>query len=201
MTMPSSGPLNMGGTTSPQSVANELGLGLTTTISMNQAAVRTLAGVGGSGTQWSMSSLYGKSAITVSLASISSQGTFTAESYTVGEPATAEIAFNTNGTWYFYGEAAGDLSGNWATPTTAGVGTGYWIQWTRTYFSGGFGSSATPTSGWQQLNDVRFISVGNTGAITQVSAQYTINIATDSAGANVIATAPLISFYAFSNIA
>jgi hypothetical protein len=38
-----------------------LGLGLTSTITMNDAAVRTLAGVGGSGTSWSMSSLYGKS--------------------------------------------------------------------------------------------------------------------------------------------
>lgn len=50
----------MGGTTNPVSVAYELGLGLTTTISMNQAGVRSLAGVGGSGTTWSMSSLYGK---------------------------------------------------------------------------------------------------------------------------------------------
>lgn len=61
MTMPSSGPLNMGGTTTPVSVASELGLGLTSTISMNDSAVRTLAGVGGSGTSWSMNSLYGKS--------------------------------------------------------------------------------------------------------------------------------------------
>ena len=61
MTMPSSGALNMGGTSSPVSVAQELGLSLTATISMNDANVRTLAGVGGSGTSWSMSSLYGKS--------------------------------------------------------------------------------------------------------------------------------------------
>jgi hypothetical protein len=61
MVMPSSGPLNMGGTSSPVSVAQELGLSLTATITMNDAAVRTLAGVGGTGTTWSMSSLYGKS--------------------------------------------------------------------------------------------------------------------------------------------
>lgn len=60
MTMPSSGPLNMAGTTTPQSVANELGLGLTTAISMNTAAVRVLAGAGASGTAWSLSSMYGK---------------------------------------------------------------------------------------------------------------------------------------------
>lgn len=60
MTMPSSGAINLGGTSSPISVAQELGLGLTSTISMNDAAVRTLAAVGGSGTSWSMNSLYGK---------------------------------------------------------------------------------------------------------------------------------------------
>jgi hypothetical protein len=54
----------MGGTSSPVSVAQELGLSLTATITMNDAAVRNLAGVGGSGTTWSMSSLYGKSSVT-----------------------------------------------------------------------------------------------------------------------------------------
>lgn len=50
MTMPSSGPINIAGTSNPVSVAQELGLSLTATISMNQTNVRTLAGVGGSGT-------------------------------------------------------------------------------------------------------------------------------------------------------
>ena len=62
MTMPSSGALNMGGTSSPVSVAQELGLSLTATITMDQANVRALAGVSAtSGTTWSMNSLYGKS--------------------------------------------------------------------------------------------------------------------------------------------
>ena len=68
MTMPSTGPLNMGGTSSPVSVAQELGLSLTATISMHQTNVRTLAAVGGSGTSWSMSSLYGKSNTKVGVA-------------------------------------------------------------------------------------------------------------------------------------
>jgi hypothetical protein len=42
-------------------VNTELGLTATATISMNDAAVRTLAGVGGSGTTISMSNLHGKS--------------------------------------------------------------------------------------------------------------------------------------------
>lgn len=60
MAIPASGAINLAGTSSPVSVASELGLGLTTAITMNDAAVRTLAGAGGSGVSWSMSSLYGK---------------------------------------------------------------------------------------------------------------------------------------------
>jgi hypothetical protein len=59
--MPATGILNMAGTATPVSVAQELGLSLTATITLDDAAVRTLAAVGGSGTTWSMNSLYSKS--------------------------------------------------------------------------------------------------------------------------------------------
>jgi len=72
MTMPSSGALNLGGTSSPVSVNFELGKAAPyqQTVSMNDTDVRTLAGVGGSGTTWSMNSLYGKQrrvAVTVTI--------------------------------------------------------------------------------------------------------------------------------------
>jgi len=54
MTMPASGPISLG------QANTELGLSSTALITMNDAALRTLAGVGGSGTTWSMNSLYGK---------------------------------------------------------------------------------------------------------------------------------------------
>jgi hypothetical protein len=191
----------MGGTTSPQSVNNELGQSLTATVSMNDSNVRTLAGVGGSGTQWSMNSLYGKSAgfTTVSLASIAAGTPFAAEQFSPAEPCTAELNFYSDGTWDFYAEELSPSSGNWATPTTVGGGAGYWIQWTRTAFSAGAGNSATPTSGWQQLSTYQTISVFNAGGTLTVSAQYTINIATDSAGANIVATASFITLTASAN--
>lgn len=65
MTMVSSGPISLGGTATSgglnQSVNVELGRSGTASINMNESAVRTLAGAGGSGTQYSMSSFYGKS--------------------------------------------------------------------------------------------------------------------------------------------
>lgn len=64
MTMVSTGPISLGGNATSgglnQSVNVELGLSPTATISMNDAAVRTLFGVGGSGTSISMSQGYGK---------------------------------------------------------------------------------------------------------------------------------------------
>lgn len=123
MTMPSSGALNMGGTSSPVSVAQELGLGLTTTISMNQAAVRTLAGVGGSGTTWSMNSLYGKSNITIA------QSMYANAASTNG---SVSFAFNSNGTMSYFEDDSG--TANWATPTTDGIGPNYWVK--ITYLSG-----------------------------------------------------------------
>jgi len=126
MTMPASpNTLNMAGTSSPVSVAYELGLGLTTTISMNDAAVRTLAGVGGSGTTWSMNSLYGKSNLTIS-------NTLDCHGLTDEFGAsTARINFNPGnggGITYFdpsisYGSTA------WAS--AAGYGSDYWIKITR----------------------------------------------------------------------
>jgi len=133
--MPSSGALNMAGTSSPVSVAYELGLGLTTTISMNDTAVRTLAGAGGSGTSWSMSSLYGKSNITINNSLLAD-----AESTQVF-PTTSSITFNTNGTMFYEDTFQSTGSANWATPTTAGIGSSYWVKITRT--SGSYPSGMT----------------------------------------------------------
>jgi len=199
MTMPSSGQLNMAQTTSPVSVAYELSRGLTSTISMNDSDVRSLAGVGGSGTSWSMSSLYGKSAFTPSLAGLGAYGSLYAESYSPGAAATAQIIFGSDGSWTFYGESLGNTSGNWGTPTTSGVGSGYWIQWTRTFFSGGPGNTATTTSGWQQLNTSRIITVYNAGATNTTTGDYTINISNSSGGSPVLTSAS-ITFAASSNI-
>ena len=126
MTMPASpNTLNMAGTSSPVSVAYELGLGLTTTISMNQAAVRTLAGVGGSGTTWSMSSLWGKSNITINNSIVCD-----AQALDYGPP-PCYINFINNGEITYEDPAYSSGSTNWATPTTAGVGSSYWIKITR----------------------------------------------------------------------
>jgi len=118
--MPASGPLNMGGTSSPVSVAEELGLGLTSTISMDQANVRTLAGVGGSGTAWSMSSLYGKAnraSISHTFGSTTANASLNLNSiggYIAGK---SDITVTINGGVYLYCST----SNTGSTPTTPGL--------------------------------------------------------------------------------
>jgi hypothetical protein len=112
--MPSSGPLNMGGTASPVSVAKELGLSLTATITMNDAAVRTLAGVGGSGTQWSMNSLYGKSKPLPAIGAAYEGGFFAGQIGVAGVP-TYNIVVGPLST--------AESSGQWKTSNSSTTGT------------------------------------------------------------------------------
>ena len=198
MTLASSGYIRMGGTDSGRSVNVELGNSPTATITMPSTATRTLTGVA-SGPIVLPNDYWGKSSVAISLASIESGTPFAAEQFAPGEPCIAELTFNSNGTWDFYAESLAPRSGNWATPTTAGVGTGYWIQWTRTAFFGGPGNSATGTSGWQQLSTAPNISAYNSGTVPTVSAQYNIYIATDSSGSNIVAGAGAVQVTATTN--
>lgn len=137
MTMPASGALNMGGTTSPVSVAQELGLGLTTTISMDQANVRTLAGVGGTGTSWSMSSLYGKSAFTLGFVGGTS---VSADTYTSDTTNYVSFVFSSNGAMSYTSQ--GGVEGSivcptaWGSPLTGGIGSGFEVRLAISYNNG-----------------------------------------------------------------
>jgi len=188
--MPSSGALNMGGSSSPVSVNYELGKAspYQQTVSMNDSNVRALAGVSStSGSSWSMSSLYGKSSVVVSLASVPASNSVSAYgSY----PSVADFTFSRNGGWSFSGNNGEEYAGLWVTSgASSTVGDGYWILFNRTAVSGNNGT-ATATTGWMQLNGDRTIHVtkNNSGGIVY-NATYTIQIATDSGGSNIVATA------------
>jgi hypothetical protein len=125
--------------------------------------------------------------VTVSLASMNGT-TFFGTAFSNNESFSSILTFESNGTWGASLYASGEQYGNWATPTTTGVGSGYWIQWTRTFFTGGTFNDATPTSGWQQLNGINQIIV-TTGGISTASADYTVQISSSSSGSPVLTTA------------
>jgi hypothetical protein len=154
---------------------------------------------GGSGTfpsgTISFSDFFGKGpnpAVTISLSSVEANEPYEGLPPAGGEPGEANLIFNSNGTWNAYLGVSSSKSGNWATPTTAGVGAGYWIRFTRTAFvPNGFGNDATGTTGWLQLNSGfgQGIFVTRTSGPGVTFAVYTIQIATDSGGSNIVATA------------
>ena len=197
MALVTSGEISIGGSVTNRSINLELSRAAGATSNLNESALRTLAGIPTSGSTISLASFYGKSSITISLSSITSGEPFEANGIAPGEPASINLDFTSNGTWAATGETYGDVgTGNWATPTTTGIGSSYWIRFTRTFFSGGFGNSATGTTGWLQLNSGEGVQVYNSGNDSSVSADYTIEISTNSSGTNIIATASLITLVA-----
>ena len=191
---PGSGEMSIGGPTTTRSINLELGRAAGATSSLGEATLRTLAGVASGAI--SMSNFYGKSNITVSLSSVTSNEPFDATPPAGGEPSAADLFINSNGTWNATLEASASKSGNWGTPTTTDAGSGFWIRFTRTFFSGGEGNLAQPTTGWLQLNVSRDIFVERTTSPGVTTAEYTIEIATDSGGSNIVASAAFITLTA-----
>jgi hypothetical protein len=188
MTLASSGYIRMGGTDSSRSVNVELGRSATATVSFTEAAVRTLTGVA-SGPIILPNDFWGKPAgfTTVSLASLPSNTfVFYTSSFTI----EAVLVFYSNGTWETQENGSLITSGNWGSPTTSGAGSNYWVRFTRTgYTPIGDPEYSTATTGWENLGADRLIQVYTYfDNISASSGTYTIQIATDSGGANIVAT-------------
>lgn len=97
--------------------------------------------------------------------------------------AHAQITFDEDGGWTGYEAGAPVSSGLWISPNSADIGAGYYIRFTPT--SGSFSSGSTS---WQQLNTARAVSVSQNGQGTK-AVTYTVEIATDSGGSNIVASA------------
>jgi hypothetical protein len=122
--------------------------------------------------------------ITISLASLGSF--FGAVGPETGSNLEGQLDFNTNGTWNWYG-ITNYSNGSWATPNSGGIGSNYWIRFTRTFFTDGLFAYATASTGWMQLSSIRSIVVGTPLPGTQY-AVYTIEVSSSSGGSPVLAT-------------
>ena len=153
---------------------------------------------GGSGTfssgAISMSEFYGKRATPAFNVAYSSgfyNGYFIDDVfYSFGETAGAGIRWNANGTMDQYGFDFGyqSLGQTWGNPTTSGIGSNYWIRFTRTATDGsGAAAASTASTGWLQLNSGREIVIFQSPA-NQITATYTVEISSSSSGSPVLST-------------
>lgn len=145
---------------------------------------------GGSGTfpttAISFSDFYGKGpnpARTFSLASL-----FDVEGMAFPpQNAYAEWVFYADGTIGFFNSAGSGSLGNWTTPTTAGIGSSYWIRVTETNSFGSFTETGSARGVWNQLNVARYFGISRSlGGYGQ--SINTIEISTNSSGTNIVAT-------------
>lgn len=101
----------------------------------------------------------------------------------------ATLDLNTDGTWEVT-YAGGPSSGTWGSNV---VGSNYWVKFTRTSetTSGVGGGSSTATTGWLNLGSQQTVTcLRSTSGVNPSSrtAVYTIEIATDASGTNIVST-------------
>lgn len=142
-------------------------------------------GVGGSGTTISMSDGFGKSNQVVSLAglpdvqALAATGTVTARIWFLSDGLVQRTINSITTTLTTY---------KWFTPTTTGIGANYWIRVTETLAQGLSSTNLGDTRGvWLQLTAGRNFGISRTTSGPSIKV-YTVEISTDSAGSNIIAT-------------
>jgi hypothetical protein len=132
---------------------------------------------------------------TVSLATLPSQSF---AYYTGDFLIDVTLILYANGTWVVNDDTGEMFSGNWGSPTTAGAGSSYWVKFTRTSYTPiGGPEYSTATTAWLNLGVAQSINVYTYfDNINSSSGTYTIEIATDSGGANIIATRTGVQLFA-----
>jgi hypothetical protein len=111
--------------------------------------------------------------------------------YSFGATAGIGIRWNANGTMdqYRYSTGYSSLGETWGNPTTSGIGSNYWIRFTRTATGGsGAAAASTDSTGWLQLTSPGREIVLYQSPANQVTATYTVEISSSSSGSPVLTT-------------
>jgi hypothetical protein len=191
MTLAANGQMNVGGNTANRSINLELGRAYNAQSSLGESALRALAGVP-SGAIRLGADFYGKANFNVAYSGGFGNNYFVEFVFFAGgSPAGIGIRWNSNGTMdqFSYSTGYTNLGETWASPTTSGAGSNYWIRFTRTATTGPSATLySTASTGWLQLNSGREIVIQKSNVTVGMSATYTVEISSDSGGATILTT-------------
>lgn len=156
MTLNSSGPISLGGSTAGQSINLELGKSATATVSLNDANVRSLAGVA-SGAIVMPTNFYGKSAVSITF---SDWGVFASNT---GSSAAYYAIFGTGAgigkVYEAVNSGAYTFVEQWCTPTSQGGNYEVYVSVLAGSLNGGTVNTWVAVSG----NPVWYVSVSGSG--------------------------------------
>ena len=128
---------------------------------------------------------------------------FTGQSYiatNVDGFAELYLKYFDDGTWAIWDDQTPILlaSGNWFSSTTSGVGAFFWVRFTRTAATQPVGSFVNGSTGWFSCagtginTPIIVVSESNTSSLYRTaSGTYTVQLATDSAGSNIVNTSSI----------
>lgn len=106
-----------------------------------------------------------------------------------GVTTQARLIINDNGTVtkLITGTSTGsDGSSNWWIPTTAGVGTAWYVRFTATAGAWNDSTGGAVTSGaWKLMGSAQFVGMASTTSGTN-TCTFNVDVATDAAGGNII---------------
>ena len=187
MALPASGPLSM------SQINGEFGRGTNLNAYRGTDYYTSLAGAGPfvfPATPISFNDFYGTQVAPTILPSLASLPNLFAQANNI---TAVSVRYETNGNWIVTQNAVQSY-GAWYTPTTAGIGSSYWIRYTKTYFSG-YGAvdvienqipyAWTPMS--PQLTPGMLLKANGIPPSGGATSRWTVEIATDAAGTNIVA--------------
>lgn len=167
-TMPASGPIDM------STLDQVLGRAANATVSLGETATRNLAGVASG--PISLSNLYGKSA-----GSLNNPAGGATNVGTTAGIRSVTMSVNSDGTTSF--------GGNWWIPTTAGIGSSWYVKFVYNNDVNSAVSAGTVNS-WLPLTSSQSITVHNTGAGLEGDGTLEIYFSSTGSDANIAASFP-----------
>jgi hypothetical protein len=115
-------------------------------------------------------------------------GWFALEYVPGGSDAVASFSIAGDGSWSWVGnniQRTGSVQ--WYTPITGGIGAGYWVRMISTYVWGS-GLTGPAKNTWLPLTSTRTWLATSPNSSNQLNGEdFIIQIATDAAGANIVA--------------